>query len=72
MRVQWEVSDGYTGGSRPHTVIIDDDELRACDNDEERHGLVLEYVQDAFEQRVSYSIIGELDFSNLQNTDEEE
>lgn len=57
MKITWEVSDGYCGGSRPHTVDIDDIDLEDCENEAEREELIEEYIQNAFEQTISWSII---------------
>ncbi len=57
MIVRWEVADGYAGGSRPHTTTIDDDELEECETEEERQDLINDYIQNDFDQKISWSII---------------
>ncbi|HEC65113.1 MAG TPA: hypothetical protein ENI23_07465 [bacterium] len=54
MEINWEIEDGYAGGSRPQTITIPDDELEMCETDEERRELVYEYIQDDFEQTVRW------------------
>ncbi len=58
MEITWQVSDGYVGGSRPHTTEIPDDELEECETEEERQDLINDYIQNDFEQEISWSIIG--------------
>ena len=57
MKVKWQVDDGYVSGSRPQTTKIDDDELAECETEEERKELINDYIQNDFEQRISWSII---------------
>ena len=57
MIVTWQVSDGYARGSRPHTTTIPDEELEECETEEKREELISEYIQDDFEQKISWSII---------------
>lgn len=59
MKVIWEVEDGYIGRSRPHEVEIDDDELSECETDEERQDLIEVYVQDDFDNKISWAIISQ-------------
>ncbi len=54
MEINWEIEDGYAGGSRSQTTTIPDDELEMCETDEERRELVYEYIQDDFEQTVRW------------------
>ena len=54
MRVLWEVDDGYAGKSRPQTTIIDDNDLEACETDEERELLINQEIQFDFEQKISW------------------
>lgn len=54
MEINWEVEDGYAGGSRPHSSTIPDDALEMCDTDEERRELVHEYIQGDFEQTIRW------------------
>ena len=57
MKVTWQVDDGYVLGSRPLTTDIDDDELAECETEEERKELINDYIQNDFDQRISWSII---------------
>ena len=57
MRITWEVEDGYCGKSRPHEIIVPDDELAECGTDQERKELLIEeYVQTDFDNKVSWTI----------------
>ncbi|MCK5343287.1 MAG: hypothetical protein KAR20_07775 [Candidatus Heimdallarchaeota archaeon] len=58
MKVTWEVEDGYCGGSRPHTTEVDDDELAECETEEERENLIIDYIQEDFEQNISWCETG--------------
>lgn len=55
MRVRCEIDDGYVGKSRPHYTDIPDEELEGLTKDEKQE-LIYEYVQDDFEQAVSWYI----------------
>ena len=57
MKIIWQVDDGYVGGNRPHTTEIPDDELENCETEEERKELISEYIQDDFNNIVSWYII---------------
>lgn len=57
MEFEWEVSDGYVGGTRPHTVTIPDDELEGL-SAKRVEDPVYEYVQDEFLEEVTWAIIG--------------
>lgn len=54
MEVAWQVDDGYAGGSRPQHTTIDDEDLAACETDEEREQLINDSIQEDFEQRISW------------------
>ena len=54
MKIRWEVDDGYVGKSRPQYTEIDDEELAECSDDEERQQLIDEYVQQDFENKISW------------------
>lgn len=54
MKVTWEVSDGYAGGSRPHSTEIDDEDLDACDTEQEREDFITEAIESDFKQHVSW------------------
>ena len=60
-RITWEVEDGYVGKSRPHFTEVDDDELAECETEDERNDLINDYVQEDFDNHISFSItsIGE-------------
>ena len=57
MIVHWEVSDGYVGGSRPQESEIPDSELEGMD-EEERVDFINKWVQEDFEQSISWEITG--------------
>ena len=63
MEVIYEIEDGYIGKSRPQTVKIDDDELAECETLEEKKELIESYVQEDFDQNISWCITdyGDLD-----------
>lgn len=56
MIVRWEVEDGYAGKSRPQETEVPDEELEELD-EKERKELIWEYVQDDFDQRISWCIL---------------
>lgn len=56
MEIRWEVADGYVGKSRPQTTEIPDEELEACETEEERQQLIYDYVQDDFEQKITWNL----------------
>ena len=58
MKVTWEVEDGYVGKSRPHYTDIADEDLADCESNEERDELIAEYIQNDFEQNISWSEVG--------------
>ncbi len=71
MEISWQVEDGYAGGSRPQHVEVPDDELRDCPDDEARQKLCDDYVQQAFEQKITWCYSnGYPDFSEVQNEEE--
>lgn len=55
MKIKWEAEDGYVGGSRPHYLEVDDDELSECETEEEKNQLIDDYVREDFEQTVTFS-----------------
>lgn len=57
MIIEWQVWDGYLGGSRPQTTYIPDNELEDCETNEEKEELINEYIQDDFNQKIGWSII---------------
>ena len=54
MRIYWEVDDGYAGKSRPQYTDIDNNELDECETEEEKQELITEYVQDDFDNRITW------------------
>ena len=58
MKVRWEVEDGYVGKSRPQYTEIDDEELEDYPEGEERENFINECIQDDFDQKISFSILG--------------
>ncbi len=54
MRLTWYTEDGYVG-KRPHQVEIPDDEIEECETQEQFDELVESYVQESFNERVSFS-----------------
>ena len=56
MKIEWEVEDGYCGGSRPQSTEVPDDELQECSSREEQELLVTEYIDHDFVQRISFFV----------------
>ena len=56
MRVTWTVEDGYAGKSRPQHTEVPDNELEACETDEEREQLINNTVQEDFNDRIAWVI----------------
>lgn len=54
VRVEWQVDDGYAGGSRPQRSYIPRSEWDAASTEEERDELVDAYVEDDFSERISW------------------
>jgi len=57
MQITWEIEDGYAGGSRPQYTEIPDSELENCGGERERRRLIESYVQDDFNQNISWVIV---------------
>ena len=57
--VRWEASDGYVGGSRPQSFKVDAEDFQHCETELEVEELLGEFVQDEFEQRITWSIRNE-------------
>lgn len=55
MKITWEVEDGYIGKSRPQQTEIPDDELDECETQELKEELIREYIQEDFQQNISWS-----------------
>lgn len=51
MEVEWTIEDGYVNNG-PHTLEIDDEDIRECDSIEEAMKLIDERVQSDFRQNV--------------------
>lgn len=54
--IHWEVEDGYVGKSRPQHTNIPDEELDDCENEKERNQLIEDYVQEDFDQKITWYI----------------
>lgn len=54
MIVYWEVEDGYVGKSRPQSTEISDEDLDACETEEERERLIEDCIQEDFEQMITW------------------
>lgn len=51
MQITWYIEDGYSGNrGRPHTVEVDDEELREVDSEAERIEIIEDAIQNAFNQ----------------------
>jgi len=59
MEITWEVEDGCVGKSRPHHLTIPNEELEDYETEEEKQEFIEEYVQNEFEQTISFSIISQ-------------
>ena len=46
MKIDWQVDDGYMGGSRPQVTEIDDEELLEYDS----IGEILDYIDEAVDE----------------------
>ncbi len=57
MNITWEVEDNYIGKSRPQFTYVDDDDLAACETDDEREVMIASAIQDDFEMNISWSEI---------------
>ena len=57
MIVYWEVEDGYVGKSRPQSTEISDEDLDACETEEERERLIEDCIQEDFEQNITWAIV---------------
>lgn len=54
--VVWEVCDGYVGKSRPQHSKIDISEFDSDMSDAEIEQTILDYVQEDFEERISWDL----------------
>ncbi len=55
IKINWQVSDGYAGPSRPHSTALDTDELADCETWEEAARYISDSIQDHFEQIITFS-----------------
>jgi len=55
-KVTWEVYDGYVGGKRPQLFYIDEADILPYEDPDELEFLLDAMAQEAFEQKVSYSV----------------
>lgn len=65
MIVEWEVEDGYVGACRMQQTKVPDEELKACDDDEERMALINEYIEEDFLQKITWHTCGPIDLSKF-------
>lgn len=54
MQVKWLVEDGYVGPEAPQYTEVPDDELAECESDEEREELISSYIDEDFQQRITW------------------
>lgn len=59
MEIEWQVEDGYAGGSRPQEFEIPDDEILECDDAAEAMDLIHSSVEDDFGNKVSWCGVSE-------------
>jgi len=52
MKIMYEIEDGYVGKSRPHYVVIPDEDLEECETDQEKEELIESLVVEHFEQNI--------------------
>jgi hypothetical protein len=58
--ITWQVEDGYCGGSRPHSTVVDGDDLQDyIDAGGDREHFISECVREDFENTISFAILGE-------------
>lgn len=62
IKITWQVDDGYAGGSRPQTSILDTDEYFDSHgewgklSDEKKGAIIDGFIQEEFEQRITWDI----------------
>jgi len=56
VKIIWEIEDGYAGSSRPQRTIIPKEEWLECETDEERRELAEDYVDEDFNNSISWYI----------------
>ena len=64
MKLAYYINDGFVG-NRSKTVIIHDDEIEECENEEEYAALIERCVQEHFEQNITYYYDAP-DFKNIK------
>jgi hypothetical protein len=63
INITWEVEDGYCGKSRPHNTVFDSEDYFKSEeewndlSEDEKNEYIHEYVQEEFENRISWCII---------------
>ena len=57
MRIRWEVDDGYCGKGRPQITEVSDAELEECVSEREREDLIADYIQEDFDNKISWYIV---------------
>lgn len=62
MLVTWEVEDGYAGKSRPKYTEIPDEELDELETEEEKMELIYQYVEEDFNNCITWCLTSEIDF----------
>ncbi|MGB0600381.1 MAG: hypothetical protein ACPGLY_27200 [Rubripirellula sp.] len=55
LEIMWQVEDGYAGGARPQYTTVDEGELDECDSEEEVLDLIIQTVQEHFDDCVHAS-----------------
>jgi t-SNARE complex subunit (syntaxin) len=53
IEVRWQAEDGYCGGGRPQTTVIDIEDFSSDMTDEEVMDVIYERVEEDFRQTVS-------------------
>ncbi len=54
MNINWEVEDGYVGGSRPQSFEIDDEDITSCLTVEEAMEMIADATQEEFDNKASW------------------
>jgi hypothetical protein len=57
-KVKWEVEDGYVGKARPQTSEMDEDDFDGCETRVDVERVILDFVQEDFNQQISWSVTG--------------
>ena len=56
MEINWEVEDGYAGGSRPQSTSFDESDLDHCETWEEAEHEIWNIAEEDFEQKITFYI----------------